>query len=262
MRKINKDHLTFLALGIIILLHVLILAKLIYFPFPELFIYPYLTNNGLAPYGQILDQHFPGLMFLPVNLNNLGMVTPEAARAWSVALAVSTQLMLFFVSSVILKSRYKALVVNLLYLVWQPFFEGWVLWIDSFLPLLLLPAFYSFYRKWFFAAGLLLGVAIVFKQTIIPLSAFFLIYIFWKIRNFQTFLRFLLGLSIPVSLMITYLISIGVFRDFWFWTVIFNLTTFAEFGRGSGPTPAHLSRVILVFGAAFLVVSKIRLIES
>ncbi|MDP3758806.1 MAG: hypothetical protein Q8Q86_03730, partial [Candidatus Daviesbacteria bacterium] len=129
-------------------------------------------------------------------------------------------------------------------------------------PLLLLPAFYAFYRKWFFAAGLLLGVAIVFKQTIIPLSVFILIYILWRTRNFQTCLRFFLGLSIPVSLMLAYLVSIGVFRDFWFWTIIFNLTTFAKFGRGGGPTLAHFSRVLLVFGTAFLVVRKIKSTEA
>lgn len=260
--KMNKEKLAILVLGIIILLHALILTKLIYFPYPELFIYPYLTNNGLAPYKQILDQHFPGLMFLPINLNNLGMTTPEIARVWSITLAIFTQVMLFLISSAILRSKFKALIVNLLYLIWQPFFEGWVLWIDSFLPLLLLPAFYAFYRKWFFITGLLLGVAIVFKQTIIPLSVFILIYILWRTRNFPTCLRFFLGLSIPVSLMITYLVSIEVFRDFWFWTIIFNLTTFAKFGRGTGPTLAHFSRVLLVFGAAFLVIKRIKLIEA
>ncbi|MBI2196516.1 hypothetical protein HYU45_02770 [Candidatus Daviesbacteria bacterium] len=276
LKTINfKNHLSYILLGLILLVHTLILTRLIYFPYPELFIYPYLTNNGLAPYRQILDQHFPGLMFLPINLNNLGMSTPEIARLWSISIVLITHAMLFLIAGKIFKSRSKALLINFLYLIWQPFFEGWVLWIDSFLPLLLLPAFYAFYRRWFFAAGLLLGIAIVFKQTIIPLSAFILIYIlskreensptvyiFWRMRNFQTCLRFLLGLSIPVSLMIAYFISIGVFRDFWFWTVIFNLTTFAEFGRGSGPTLAHFSRVLLVFGTAFLVIRRIKSVEA
>src|SRR3989338_3479932 len=73
----------YLFLGLILLTHILILSKLIYFPYPELFIYPYLTNHGLKPYSQIIDQHFPGLMFLPLNLDNLGMTTPEIARIWS-----------------------------------------------------------------------------------------------------------------------------------------------------------------------------------
>lgn len=249
-------------LAAIILVHIFVLTKLIYFPYPELFIYPYLTNHGLKPYSRILDQHFPGLLFLPVNFNNLGMNTAETARMWSIALVVIIQLMIFFIGSKIFKSRKKALLVNTLYLAWQPFFEGWVLWIDSFLPLLLLPAFYALYKKKFFITGVLLGLAVVFKQTIIPLSVFVLAYIFLTKKDLKTILFYLSGLFIPVGLMLIYLMSIGVFRDFWYWTIIFNLTTYAKFGRGAGPTLAHFSRVLLVFGCAFLVIRKIRLPEA
>lgn len=244
---------------IIILVHIFILTKLIYFPYPELFIYPYLVNHDLKPYSQILDQHFPGLMFLPLNLDNLGMNTPETARIWSIAIVVIIQITLFFIGSEIFKSKFKALLVNILFVVWQPFFEGWVLWIDSFLPLLLLPAFYALFKNKFFISGILLGLAIVFKQTIIPLSLFVLVYIFWKRCSPSICLKYLGGLLIPVSLMVIYLISIGVLGDFWYWTVSFNLTTYAKFGRGEGPTLAHLSRAILVFGLPFLILRKINL---
>lgn len=247
---------------IIIAVHVFILSKLIFFPYPELFIYPYLTNHGLKPYSQILDQHFLGLMFLPINFDNLGMTTPEIARIWSITVVVLIQLMLFIIGSKVLKSKRKALIVNMLYLIWQPFFEGWVLWIDSFLPLLLLPAFYFLHKDRAFTAGILLGLAVIFKQTIIPLSLFVLVYIFFKTRSFNNCLRFLGGLLIPVLLIIVYLVGIGVFSDFSYWTVIFNLTTYAQFGRGSGPTLAHFSRVFLVFGSAFLVFKKIKSQEA
>lgn len=234
----------------IILVHIFILTKLIYFPYPELFIYPYLTNHGLKPYAQILDQHFPGPMFLPINLDNLGMNTPEIARVWSIAIVVTVQIMLFLIS--------KNIFVNVLYLIWQPFFEGWVLWIDSFLPLLLLPAFYFFCRNKFFTTGIFLGLAIVFKQTIIPLSFFTLIFIFWKTRGLGNCLRFLSGVLIPVGFMTSYLASIGVLRDFWYWAVVFNLTIFAKYGRGMGPTSAHLLRAAFVFGLPFLLIGKIK----
>ncbi|OGE19721.1 hypothetical protein A3D83_02475 [Candidatus Daviesbacteria bacterium RIFCSPHIGHO2_02_FULL_41_10] len=252
----------YLFLGLILLTHILILSKLIYFPYPELFIYPYLTNHGLKPYSQIIDQHFPGLMFLPLNLDNLGMTTPEIARIWSIMLVLATQLMLFFVGKEIFKSNTKAILVNLLYLFWQPFFEGWVLWIDSFLPVILLPAFYSFYKRWIFRTGLLLGLGIVFKQVLIPLAFFVLICFFWKDEKFKVILRYLSGLLLPIIFMVIYLLVIGVFRDFWYWTVIFNLTVFAKSGRGEIPTLAHLFRVLLVFGTPFLILRKIRLTEA
>lgn len=250
----KKQNLTYLLLGIILLSHTLIITKLIYFPYPELFIYPYLTNHGLKPYSQIFDQHFPGLMFLPINFDNLGMTTPEVARVWSISVILMTHLMLFLIASAILKSKKRALPINFLYLIWQPFFEGWVLWIDSFLPLILLPAFYFLYKKQTFFGGLLLGLAIVFKQTIIPLSLFALIYIFWSTRNLKISFIFLLGLLIPISLMLAYLFSIGVWKDFWYWTVVFNLTTYAQSGLKSPPSVGFIIRVVLVYSMASLAI--------
>src|SRR5689334_6091028 len=122
---------------LIIVVHVFVLYNLIFFPYPEFFVYPYLTNNGLVPYKQIFDQHFPGLMFLPINFNNLGLLTPEIARVWAAAIIIIVHGLLFFVTSRIVKNPIKALVANLFFLMWQPFLEGWVLWIDSFLPLFL-----------------------------------------------------------------------------------------------------------------------------
>src|SRR3990170_6955059 len=104
--KFKKIFIYFL-LGIILLIHTLILTKLIFFPYPELFIYPYLTNHGLKPYTQILDQHFPGLMFLPVNFDNLGVNDEYIARIWLIAVVVITQLLLFLISKEILKSNKK-----------------------------------------------------------------------------------------------------------------------------------------------------------
>lgn len=250
--------MTKLLLGLILLSHVLILTKLIFFPYPELFIYPYLTNHGLLPYKQILDQHFPGLMFLPINFDNLGMNNPETARIWLIATVLITHAFLFVISRKILKSDYQALLVNLLYLIWQPFFEGWVLWIDNFLPFFLIPAFYFLYNRKFFISGVLVGLAVVFKQVMIPLAIMLSFYVWWESKEFKKTRNFFVGLIIPIFLMIIYLISIGVFNDFFYWTVIFNLTIFAKYGRGERADFAHLSRVILVFGSAFLTLGKIR----
>lgn len=250
--------MTKLLLGLILLFHTLILTKLIFFPYPELFIYPYLTNHGLKPYSQILDQHFPGLMFLPINFDNLGMTNPDTARVWLIVTVLITHTFLFVISRKILKNSYKALLVNLLYFIWQPFFEGWVLWIDNFLPLILLPAFYFLYNRKFFISGILIGLAVIFKQVLIPLAILSVLYVWWESKEFKKTRNFFVGLIIPIFLMIIYLISIGVFRDFFYWTVVFNLTIFAKYGRGEGGDFAHLSRVFLIFGSAFLVLGRLK----
>lgn len=238
-----------LALGIVIFIHVFILTKLIYFPYPELFIYPYLTNQGLKPYQQILDQHFPGLMFLPINFNNLGMTTPEVARVWLIGIVILTQILIFFISREILNSGKRALLVNIFYLIWQPFFEGWVFWIDSFLPLLLLPAFYFTIKKKFFLSGLFIGLAIVFKQTVIPLGLLIFLYLLWE-KEFRSVWRYFLGGLIPVSLMVIFVIQQGYFADFWYWTVVFNLTVYAPSGTQIPTSFGFILRVLVVYSTA------------
>lgn len=235
-----KNNFGYFLLGLILLGHAFLLTKLIFFPYPEFFVYPYLTNAGLKPYSQIMDQHFPGLMFLPVNFDNLGMNDEFSARIWLMVIVSITQLLIFFVSRAIFKSEKKALAVNLLYLIWQPFFEGWVLWIDTFLPLFLLPAFYLTYKivtsdknnfKRPFLLGLFLGMAIVFKQIVLPLTGLVFLYLIWQMRNRKIATYFLAGIFPPLAAVVYYFLSLGVLKDFWYWTVVFNLTIFAEYGR-------------------------------
>lgn len=257
-----KNNLQYFLLGLILLVHAFLLTKLIFFPYPEFFVYPYLTNAGLKPYSQIMDQHFPGLMFLPVNFDNLGMNDEFSARIWLMVIVSITQLLIFFVSRVIFKNGKKALAVNLLYLIWQPFFEGWVLWIDTFLPLFLLPAFYLTYKtvridkvnfKLPFLLGLFLGLAIIFKQIVIPLAFLVFLYLLWEKRNLKIAANFLAGLLLPIGVMTYYFFSIGVLKDFWYWTVTFNLTTFARFGK-KAPFFSGVARVGFATAFSFLAI--------
>ncbi len=246
-------------------LHIIELSKLIFFPYPELFVYPYLTNHGLVPYAQILDQHFPGLMFLPVNLDNLGFHTPADARIWQYGIVISVHILLFIVSKKLFKSNFKALTSNFLYLIWQPTLEGWVLWIDSFLPVFYLLAFYFLIsandtkkNRYFVYSGVALGMATIFKQVAIPLALLVSIYIYLKRKSFNELVLFALGyLPLPILMAIYFFIR-GTFTDFWFWTVIFNLTTFAQMGRKFASI-SELVRTLWVFGfAAFaLIVFKV-----
>lgn len=222
----------------ILLLHGFILTRLIFFPYPELFVYPYLTNQGLVPYQQIFDQHFPGLMFLPINFDNLGMRDEVVARWWLITTVLLTQILIFWIGLKIFKDVKKALLANLLYLIWQPFLEGWVLWIDTFLPLFLLPAFYFTHlsvtggeKRNVILVGFFLSLALLFKQVILPLIGLVFLLLFFYRRSLKMVAYFLLGL-LPIPLVITfYFWSLGIIRDVWFWTVVFNLTTFAQYGR-------------------------------
>lgn len=257
MKKTNSQ-VAIIGLAIIIGLHLFLLSKLIFFPYPEMFIYSYLTKAGLLPYKQIMDQHFPGLLFLPINFATLGMVTPQIARFWHFGVVAFTQILLFLIAKKMFRSGRFALLANFLYLVWQPYFEGYVLWIDSFIPLMLLPAFYfllEFKRKsgsrQLFLAGLFLGLALIFKQVVLPLIALILVLKLLDTKEFIKTLPLIFGVATPIAVMVFYIIRIGVWNDFIYWTVTFNLTTFAQMGR-KYPGLFELIKTVPIFGFAIM----------
>ncbi len=80
--------------------------------------------------------------------------------------------------------------------------------------------------KYFFASGLLVGIAVVIKHQGIFFAGFAAIYIFLcflkKLKNqwsfyLRQYLLFLLGLAIPFSLLCLYFWVVGLFGKFWFW---------------------------------------------
>lgn len=233
------------ALISIIITHFFVLSRHTFFPYPELFIYPYLTNLGLVPYAQILDQHFPGLMFLPVNLANIGFNTPESFFILHLAIIAITHLLIYKIS--------KNYFANIFYLLWQPYFEGNTLWIDSFIPLLLLPAFYTFTRKKYLSSAIFVGLTLAMKQVILPLILLLIIYIYFVEENRKLAVKFLVISAIPMGLVSLYFLNLGIFNDFFYWTVTFNLTIFKEMGRKYA-TFNELIKISYVFLPAFLYI--------
>lgn len=244
----------------ILALHLFILTKITFFPNSELFIYPYLTNQGLLPYKQILDQHFPGLLFLPINFDNLGMTTPTAALVWQLGAVAITQYLIYILAKRVIKSPGYILLPNVLYLIWQPFFEGFIQWLDIFLPIFLLSAallvlkYFDKPKKELYieAAGFVLGLGIIFKQVLVPVVALILLYLLLK-RGIKVALLFGLSALLPILVMLIYLSVRGVLGDFIYWTVTYNMTVFAEYGRKWIPSFSHLIRFAFVFGVGFFV---------
>ena len=257
VKRIIKNFYQKYFLIIIIGIHCILLLSIHFFPYPELFVYPYLRNNGLIPYKQIFDQHFPGVMFFPLNLDTLGIDSPTEMQIVQLGLVLCTHILLFVISRKLLSKKF-LFAPNFLYLMWQPFFEGYVLWIDSFMPLFLLSSFYFSIsykkisiRKSIFFSGFTLGLALLFKQVLLPLI--FVMFLFWlfKTRNVKYLGVYCLGVLIPVLYLALYIIKLEVISEFIYWTVTFNVTTFAEFGRKFASL-SDLLKIMPVFGSAIL----------
>lgn len=254
--KMTIDQRLAAVMGTIIATHIFLLSRIGFFPYPELFVYPYLTNIGLMPYRQILDQHFPGLMFFPINLNTLGMTTVSSAHLVQYLLIIATHISLAVFIWLLTKSRKSVILAGLIYVAWQGYFDGHTLWIDSFIPpffltaaALLLSGQKHGRENRYFLSGFILGLALLSKQVVLPLTGMLTIYLLAKDRNFRGIWHFLAGFSIPVSCLVLYMSLTLNLKDFFYWTVTFNMTVFNEMGRKFATTP-ELFKMSLLFAPA------------
>jgi len=253
-----KERIFPYIVGLLIFIHIFILLQLMFFPYPELFIYSYLTDKGLLPYKQIIDQHFPGVMFLPINLYSLGIDTLQEMRLVYFALIISSDLIFTKILKKIFNKHTFVLLGLLLYIFWQIYFEGHVLWIESFTTPLLLAAYYFMmdindngdYLKLYISV-FLLGLSLVLKQTVMPLVGLLYLYLIYKKIPLKIVFYSVFLFSLPMSVVILYFLKTGIFKDFFFWTVTFNLTTFAQMGK-TYPTLNNLIKTMPVFGTAAL----------
>lgn len=220
--------------------HLLILSLLKFSVPPEFFIYPYLIAKNWLPYAQIIDQHFPGIFLLPPGL------TPQFYQLVLLLIVLSQSFWIYKISQSRLAVAFFA--------VWQPFFSGSHLWIDTLLPLFTLPALYLF-SSHVFLSGFLLGMALVFKQSVIVLILVALLFSPKK-------LRFLISSFLPISLVIIYFWNRGVLADFYFWTIKFNFQVYPVLAR-LWPTAKDLIKLsfpAVLFLIAFIK-SKNRLLQ-
>jgi hypothetical protein len=186
------------------------------------------------------------------------MQTAQAARLWSWAVVAIVHVEIFFICRKVFGTAQKAIVTNFIFAIWHPFFEGWVFWIDSLLPIFLLPALFLLAsnpgrKNRLVLAGLLLGLASLFKQVVIPLVGLVMVALYLKRRKLSEVGYFLMGYLPLPALMVIYFWTAGVFSEFWYWTVVYNLTTFAKYG-GQAPTLGQLTRFAFVYGFSLLAI--------
>lgn len=221
-----------------------------------MFVFSYLTKIGLLPYGQIMDQHFPGLFFFPVNLASIGFDTLTEYRFLQLFLVFLNHILIYLIVKEIFVDKKFIFLVNFFYLIWQLVFEGYVLWIDSFVVPIFLICFLILIKAKskidYFWAGFILGLGLLFKQVVAPLIILVWFYLLKNLKEKRNIFWFSAGAVLPGILMCFYFFYIGVWDDFWYWTVVFNLTFYAELGR-KYPSLGQIVKTAIVFGFTFVV---------
>jgi hypothetical protein len=201
------------------LLHLYWFWQLDFIPPAEFFVYPYLTTRGLVPYMQIIDHHFPGLFFLPINFFTLGFTTPLGFKVLQLLIILLTSVFLSRLTFLKSQSRFTACLAVSLYSLWQLFFSGSLLWIDIFLPVFMLPGLILFEKRKYLASGLLFALAVVFKQTAILPLFFLSLYLLKSVKNL---LSFWFPTLLVLLLLVLYFLKLGALRDFLWWNIVFN----------------------------------------
>ncbi len=104
-------------------------------------------------------------------------------------------------------------------------------WFDlAIVPPILLATFFAFHRKIFFA-GLLLGVAVLIKQTVIIFLFLFFVFLLLRRTKFKDLVYIFFGPLILGVPLLFRLIQEGALSDFFHWTILYPLT---EWGRYPG----------------------------
>lgn len=242
----------------------ILLLRSSFFPYPEILTEIYFLKQGMLPYTQINDQHFPGFMLLPINLGSFGITTVNELRVVHLLLIIINFVLL---SKLLKKSDPVIKFVSLfLYTLFLFSWEGNILWVDSFVTTTALLGFYLLETDWtfknsltYFFSGLVFGILLAFKQHGIFLCLTAGIWVISYKPSLNRLAWFIAGGILPMGLIVLHLSLIGVFKDFWFWTISHNLSGYTSL-EGRMPSMGELARFLTLVTPAvlsiFLMVKK------
>ena len=209
---------------LILLIHLVLLVNLRFIAWPEMILWPYFVLKGLLPYRDIAMAHNPLLIFDLTIFYKIFGVSLLGLKVYTWILVLLTDFLVYWVAEKLTKNKIIALFSLLFFVLWQHYFEGNGVWFDLMLAPITLLLFYLLYKKDFLWSGILLGLAILVKQTafwfILPIA---LTFWFLKAIKVKSIIRFLIGLAIPLSLFLLYLISTRTLQDFYFWAIQFGI---------------------------------------
>ncbi len=217
-QKFWTNKFRILLLPSVLILHTLLIFLRGYFLSIEFTLYPFLRIHGFLPYQDIIDHHFPSLLFGPFALPALLTSNPWPLLAVFLTVLCITDILLY---GVLIKFRVRLpLVWTILYVVTSVYFSGNVLWIETFVNLLItLWLFLSFSDRPIskFTSGLLISQIILLRPTLFPALIFMFFGLSLPVSVFL-FIGFIVGLLIPGI----YLYHFNLIDAFYRLAIVFN----------------------------------------
>ncbi|MBN1138967.1 MAG: hypothetical protein JXM73_20450, partial [Anaerolineae bacterium] len=226
---------------------------------PRMILQPWLLQNGLVSYENIGDQH---MMLLPLLFVPLRLLIPDGLQLAKLVLValISLSTLLTFLAGRRTAGWLGGLLAALFFAAWSPAFTFGKLWHETFLaPLYLLllilydPSAPRRSTTRLLCLGLIGGGTMVTKQHAAVVFAAFLLWnalTGWYLhRSKGEILReaglMILGASLPFLAFFAYQYArAGTLQSFWYWVVIYNLTSDYGILAARSPTTAQI-RIIL-----------------
>lgn len=210
-----------------LIFHIFLTLARGYFLSIEFTLYPYLITHGFLPYKNILDQHFPTLLFGPFALPAFLTTNPWPLLALFLTVLCLTDILLY---SSLVRFRVKFPFVWLIfYIVSSVYFSGNVLWIETFVNLFLSTwLLLSFSRRPLsqIVSGLLLSQILLLRPTFAP-ALLFLFLGFGVPLSPLLIGGLLTGFLIPAL----YLVRYNLIGEFYRLAIVFNSQVYPPASR-------------------------------
>ena len=236
---------------LVILAHLVAIIIGGYFLSPEFSVYPFLASRGFLPYVNLLDQHFPALLFGPISLPSFLTTNPQPLLVLFLLITALTDLFFFFSLR-----RRRVAEPQLWLIIWvvaSYWFSGNSLWLETFISFLLaVILFIGQSRRPLvtFASGCLFGLIALTKPTLLPALVFLFLYL--ELTPGPVFLA---GLLSPVFVTGLYLLKLDLLPSFLYLTLSFNRQFYALLAA-KAPTLRQFGEMTVFFVPSFILFLK------
>ena len=210
---------------------------------------PWLMNNELRLFDEILEQHAPGSSWLvAVALRLTGMAPALLIRLLDTALILAFTALVHILASALARSSLAGLLAALVWAWWAPVYANVMLYFDALLAFCVLGALCLYYARSgalttrrFFAIGLLLGAATLFKQQAWLALGLMLLWLLIREGRRGALITAVAALLLPAAQW-ALLLAEGAFDAYVYWNWTFNLSGLMD----GAPLDGDLFRKLLL----------------
>lgn len=210
-------------------MHVFVLSGLRFTAWPEMLSYPYLRNNGYLLYKDMIHPYPPVLTMALSIVYKLFGYKLIVLKVFTWAIVLANDILVFFLVKYLTRNVKYSILSLISYILLQSFLEGNQLWFDLVIvPTILLSTYYLLQKKYFWS-GLLLGIAILTKQTTALFLILWSIFILIGERKLKPILNLVAGPVILFAILLARLITEGAVSGFFNWTLIYPFSWWSKF---------------------------------